>query len=60
FSSIDEFLHQARSDGYNELIECGRKFVDRGIHKAVLSIPMRFPNSTLHRLSQKHRPLSWR
>lgn len=44
FSSIDEFLHQARDEEYNELIECGRTFVDRRIHKAEADAKFRHGN----------------
>ncbi len=44
FRSIDELLHQARDEGYDELIECGRRFVDRRIYKAEATAKCRHGN----------------
>jgi hypothetical protein len=44
FGSIDELLHQASDEGYDELIECGRWFVDGRIYKAEAAAKCRHGN----------------
>lgn len=44
FTSIDELLHEARDEGYDELIQCGRRFVDGRIYKAEATAKCRHGN----------------